>query len=75
MREPTVWRRWRSKVHDILEVGGNAHPAGWPVTVTVNWHLTWTGSGNVGADLGFQTHAWNTNVPVAEVQTIVTGVS
>jgi hypothetical protein len=52
-----------------------AHPAGWPVTVTVNWHLTWTGSGNVGADLGFQTHAWNTNVPVAEVQTIVTGVS
>jgi len=28
MSEPTVWRRWRRKVHDILEVGGDAHPAG-----------------------------------------------
>lgn len=28
MAEPTVWRRWRRKVHDILEVGGDAHPAG-----------------------------------------------
>jgi voltage-gated potassium channel len=24
----TVWRSWRLKVHDILEVGGDAHPAG-----------------------------------------------
>ena len=23
-----AWRRWRRKVHDILEVGGDAHPAG-----------------------------------------------
>lgn len=23
----TDWRRWRRKVHDILEVGGDAHPA------------------------------------------------
>jgi voltage-gated potassium channel len=31
MAEPTVWRRWRRKVHDILEVGGDAHPAGYVV--------------------------------------------
>jgi hypothetical protein len=31
MSEPTVWRRWRRKVHDILEVGGDAHPAGYVV--------------------------------------------
>ena len=24
----TVWRSWRLKVHDILEVGGDAHPIG-----------------------------------------------
>ena len=24
----TVWRSWRLKVHDILEVGGEDHPAG-----------------------------------------------
>ena len=24
----TAWRIWRRKVHDILEVGGDAHPAG-----------------------------------------------
>ena len=24
----TAWGRWRRKVHDILEVGGDAHPAG-----------------------------------------------
>ncbi len=24
----TLWRSWRLKVHDILEVGGDAHPAG-----------------------------------------------
>jgi voltage-gated potassium channel len=31
MAQPTVWRRWRRKVHDILEVGGDAHPAGYVV--------------------------------------------
>jgi hypothetical protein len=49
-----------------------AHPHGWPVTISANWHLTWTGSGNTGADLGIQPHTWTTTVPVAEVQTIVT---
>jgi voltage-gated potassium channel len=23
-----IWRDWRVKIHDILEVGGEAHPAG-----------------------------------------------
>lgn len=25
---PSLWKRWRLQVHDILEVGGAAHPAG-----------------------------------------------
>ena len=29
----TVWRDWRVKVHDILEVGGDAHPAGRVVNI------------------------------------------
>lgn len=28
MTATTAWGRWRRKVHDILEVGGDAHPAG-----------------------------------------------
>ena len=28
MAAETIWRRWRRQVHDILEVGGDAHPAG-----------------------------------------------
>ncbi len=52
-----------------------AHPTGWPVTVRTSWHLAWTGSGGTGADLGAQAHTWNTTVPVAEVQTVVTGWS
>jgi len=28
MTAQTDWRRWRREVHDILEVGGDAHPAG-----------------------------------------------
>ena len=28
MTTETAWRRWRREVHDILEVGGDAHPAG-----------------------------------------------
>ena len=28
MRATDDWRRWRRKVHDILEVGGDANPAG-----------------------------------------------
>jgi voltage-gated potassium channel len=28
MPAQSAWRRWRREVHDILEVGGDAHPAG-----------------------------------------------
>lgn len=28
MTAKTAWRHWRRQVHDILEVGGDAHPAG-----------------------------------------------
>jgi hypothetical protein len=28
-----TWRSWRIKVHDILEVGGEAHPMGRVVNV------------------------------------------
>lgn len=28
MAAPSAWRRWRREVHDILEVGGDAHPVG-----------------------------------------------
>jgi voltage-gated potassium channel len=28
MAAETLWRQWRRQVHDILEVGGEAHPAG-----------------------------------------------
>jgi voltage-gated potassium channel len=28
MTAKSAWRRWRREVHDILEVGGDAHPAG-----------------------------------------------
>jgi voltage-gated potassium channel len=35
MRGPTVWRHWRRKVHDILEVGGDAHPAAHVVTTFI----------------------------------------
>ncbi|HEX6362627.1 MAG TPA: ion transporter, partial [Albitalea sp.] len=35
MAAETVWRRWRRKVHDILEVGGEAHPAAHAVTAFI----------------------------------------
>jgi voltage-gated potassium channel len=28
MKTTTAWQRWRREVHDVLEVGGDAHPAG-----------------------------------------------
>src|ERR671911_1243115 len=28
MAAESVWSRWRREVHDVLEVGGDAHPAG-----------------------------------------------
>lgn len=35
MAAESAWRRWRRDVHDILEVGGDAHPAGRFVNVFI----------------------------------------
>jgi voltage-gated potassium channel len=35
MAAQSAWRRWRRDVHDILEVGGDAHPAGRFVNVFI----------------------------------------
>ena len=35
MAATSVWRGWRREVHDILEVGGDAHPAGRFVNVFI----------------------------------------
>ncbi len=35
MADQPAWRRWRREVHDILEVGGDAHPAGRFVNVFI----------------------------------------
>ena len=35
MSAKTAWRGWRREVHDILEVGGDAHPAGRVVNVFI----------------------------------------
>lgn len=35
MTATSVWRGWRREVHDILEVGGDAHPAGRVVNVFI----------------------------------------
>jgi voltage-gated potassium channel len=32
MASEIAWRRWRRKVHDFLEVGGDGHPAAHIVT-------------------------------------------
>ena len=33
--DKSAWSRWRRKVHDILEVGGDAHPAGYFVNAFI----------------------------------------
>ncbi len=35
MTATTVWRGWRREIHEILEVGGDAHPAGRVVNVFI----------------------------------------
>jgi hypothetical protein len=49
------------------------YPAGYPVTATTRWTADWTGSGATSGALDPLTRTWVGNVPVAEVQTIVTG--
>lgn len=35
MAAESVWRKWRREVHDILEVGGDAHPIGRAVNIFI----------------------------------------
>jgi voltage-gated potassium channel len=35
MAAESVWRKWRREVHDILEVGGDVHPAGRAVNIVI----------------------------------------
>jgi hypothetical protein len=46
--------------------------AGWPVTASTNWQADWTGSGGTGGGLEPLARQVVTQVPVAEVQNIVT---
>ncbi len=45
---------------------------GWPVVVATDWTATWTGSGNTGGTLDGLHREDDINVPVAEVQNVVT---
>jgi hypothetical protein len=47
-------------------------PQGWPVTFSTGWNATWTGSGGTGGDLAGETRANTVDIPVAEVQNVVT---
>jgi len=49
-----------------------AYPKGYRVAASTAWAATWVGSGNTGGDLEGLARDFVTNVPVAEVQTIVT---
>lgn len=46
-----------------------------PVTATVEWQVTWSGTGNSGGTLPNLRTSSGTNVQVSEVQALVTGVS
>jgi hypothetical protein len=48
------------------------YPDGFPVDASTSWSATWTGSGNTGGDLARLQRGTVVDVPVSEVQTIVT---
>jgi hypothetical protein len=48
------------------------YPSGFPVDASTSWSATWTGSGNTGGALAALQRGSVVDVPVAEVQTIVT---
>jgi hypothetical protein len=48
------------------------YPKGFPVTATTDWQATWTGSGGAAGALDPLQRQTTTNVPVAEVQNVVT---
>jgi hypothetical protein len=49
-----------------------AYPDGYPVTATTGWRADWTGSGGTGGTLAPLTRTATVQVPVAEVQNVVT---
>jgi hypothetical protein len=48
-----------------------AYPRGYPVTASTGWQATWTGSGGEAGTLDPVTRTVTVNVPVAEVQNVV----
>ena len=49
-----------------------AYPKGYPVTASTGWQATWTGSGGTGGGLAPLARVVTAQVPVAEVQNVVT---
>lgn len=49
-----------------------AYPKGYPVTASTGWQATWTGSGGTGGGLDPLARTVTAQVPVAEVQNVVT---
>ncbi len=52
-----------------------AYPSGYPVSASTAWQATWTGSGGTGGALPVLPRTALVNVPVAEAQSVVTGLS
>jgi hypothetical protein len=50
-----------------------AYPKGYPVTASTNWQATWVGSDGTSGGLAPLARDFTAEVPVAEVQNIVTG--
>jgi hypothetical protein len=50
-----------------------AYPKGYPVTASTGWQATWTGSGGQTGTLDPLARTVTVNVPVAEVQNVVSG--
>jgi hypothetical protein len=71
---------WRTGVADssactlIFTKASVGYPGGYPVQASTTWTATWTGSDNTSGTLAALTRTVTVPVPVAEVQTVVTGV-
>jgi hypothetical protein len=71
---------WRSGIADssactlVFTKASVGYPSGYPVQASTTWAATWTGSDNTSGTLTALTRTVTVPVPVAEVQTIVTGI-